>query len=54
MRSAIIGATTAVLCAFGYIAASFIGVRAGKAAELLGGLVLIALGLRILVTHLFE
>lgn len=50
----IIGATTAFLCAFGYLAASFVGVRAGKAAELLGGLVLIALGLRILVTHLFE
>ena len=48
-----IGATTAVLCTAGYMLGARVPGQLGKKAEILGGLVLIALGTRILITHLF-
>ena len=47
-----IGATTAVLCTAGYLLGSRVPERMGKMAEVLGGLVLIGLGVRILLEHL--
>ncbi|HEX8666771.1 MAG TPA: manganese efflux pump MntP family protein [Allosphingosinicella sp.] len=47
-----IGATTALLCTIGYALGSRVAGRLGKRAELLGGLVLIGLGIKILVEHL--
>lgn len=47
-----IGATTAVLCSAGYVLGSRVPEHWGKVAEIVGGLVLIGLGVRILVEHL--
>jgi putative Mn2+ efflux pump MntP len=47
-----IGATTAVLCTAGYVLGAHASEKAGKRAEVIGGLVLIAVGLKILVEHL--
>ena len=47
-----IGATTAVLCTIGYAIGSRVSATLGKRAELVGGLVLIVLGIKILVDHL--
>ena len=47
-----IGVTTAALCTVGYLLGSRVPKRTGKRAELFGGLVLIALGFKILVDHL--
>lgn len=49
---AVIGAVTAVLSGIGYWLGSRASPRLGKWAELLGGVVLIGLGVRILVEHL--
>jgi putative Mn2+ efflux pump MntP len=47
-----IGATTALLCTAGYLVGGRVPERLGKRAEFVGGLVLIALGLKILLEHL--
>ena len=47
-----IGATTALLCTLGYMAGAHASKRAGKGAEIFGGIILIALGAKILVEHL--
>lgn len=46
-----IGLVTAILCFFGALLGARIGVRIGKLAEIGGGVVLIALGARILAQH---
>lgn len=48
-----IGATTAILCSIGYMAGARASARAGKGAEIVGGAVLIAVGVKILVEHLW-
>ncbi|MES2698389.1 MAG: manganese efflux pump MntP family protein [Pseudomonadota bacterium] len=48
----IIAAVTAALCVPGYWFAAKIGLRFGKMAEMVGGVVLIGLGCKILVEHL--
>jgi putative Mn2+ efflux pump MntP len=48
-----IGATTAVICFIGYQIGGKVSLRVGKWAEALGGVILIALGSRILVQHVF-
>ena len=56
----VIGVTTGALCAIGYLTVLSIGARAARsawasrAAEIAGGIILIILGLRILITHLLE
>mgnify|MGYP004500130957 CR=1 FL=1 len=47
-----IGATTALLCTAGYWIGARVSGIAGKRAELLGGILLIAVGSKILVEHL--
>jgi putative Mn2+ efflux pump MntP len=47
----IIGAITAVLCVFGHRCGGAISDRAGTRAELIGGVVLIGLGVKILLEH---
>lgn len=49
----IIGATTAVICFVGYQIGAKVSPRVGKWAEVLGGAILIALGSRILIVHLY-
>ena len=53
LACAIIGATTALLSAGGVWLGSIAGARFGKPAELLGGAVLVALGVKIFVQHQF-
>ena len=48
----VIGATTGLICVFGYMVGSKVSPVAGKRAEVLGGLVLIGLGVKILIEHL--
>ena len=50
---AIIGAVTFVLSTVGGLAGAAAGARLGRRAEVLGGLVLIGLGVKILIEHLF-
>jgi len=50
---AIIGLTTAAFSATGLLIGKKVGARFHSAAELLGGVILIAIGLKILVEHLF-
>ena len=50
--SAIIGLVTATLCVAGMLAGGRIGARFGRRVEFLGGLILIAIGLKILAEHL--
>lgn len=47
-----IGTVTAACCALGYLAARRVGARFGSRLEVLGGLILIGLGVRVLVEHL--
>jgi manganese efflux pump family protein len=47
-----IGAVTALLCWAGTLAGAAVGARFGKHAEIAGGIVLIAIGAKILVEHL--
>lgn len=49
----IIGATTAVICFLGYQIGAKVSPRVGKWAEVLGGAILLALGSRILIEHLY-
>lgn len=51
--SIIIGVVTWGLCAVGLLAGDKLGQRFGKRMEILGGLILIGIGLRVLITHLF-
>jgi putative Mn2+ efflux pump MntP len=53
LACAVIGAVTAALCYAGVRIGAAGGARLGKAAEVAGGLLLIALGGKILVEHLF-
>lgn len=48
----VIGATTALLSFAGVLLGRRVGVRAGKHAEIIGGVLLLGLGLKILVEHL--
>jgi putative Mn2+ efflux pump MntP len=47
-----IGAVTAALTVVGMVLGGRIGVRLGKRVEILGGLILIGIGLKILISHL--
>jgi len=49
---ALIGGVTAVLTAAGYVAGNVLGRRVGSSLEVVGGLVLIAIGVKVLVEHL--
>lgn len=49
----IIGVVTLVLSAIGLNAGRFLGEKFGKRMEIFGGLILLAIGLRILYTHIF-
>lgn len=49
----VIGAITAALCVAGVLIGAASGARLGKIAEVIGGLVLIAIGTRVLIEHLF-
>lgn len=49
----VIGGVTAALCFAGVLIGAASGARLGKIAEILGGIVLIAIGAKILVEHLF-
>lgn len=48
----VIGATTSVICLFGYSLGAKVSPATGKGAEVVGGLVLIGLGIKILAEHL--
>lgn len=48
-----IGIVTLGLSLFGLLAGNRLGVKFGKRMEVLGGLILVGIGLRILMTHLF-
>ncbi len=48
----VIGGVTAVVCVVGYWFASRLGARLGRVAEAVGGVVLVALGVKILVDHI--
>lgn len=52
--SIIIGAVTFVLCFFGVIAGDYLGHLCEDKTEIAGGLVLIAVGVKILIEHLFQ
>jgi len=49
----LIGGVSAILSLLGLLLGNQLGVRFGKSMEILGGLILIAIGLRVLITHLF-
>jgi manganese efflux pump family protein len=51
--SLLIGIVTFGLSSFGLLAGSKLGERFGKRMEILGGVILIVIGLRVLVSHLF-
>ena len=51
--SIVIGVITLLLSLVGLLAGSRLGERFGKRMEVLGGLILVGIGLRILFTHLF-
>lgn len=48
----IIGVVTLILSGFGLLVGNRLGARFGKRMEILGGLILIGIGLRVLATHL--
>ena len=50
--SVVIGVVTAGLSTFGLFAGTQLGIKFGKRMEILGGLILIGIGLRILYTHI--
>jgi len=50
--AAMIGFATFVMATIGIMAGHYIGAKAGRAAEILGGLCLIAIGTKILIEHL--
>jgi putative Mn2+ efflux pump MntP len=49
----LIGGVSAVLSLLGLNLGNQLGLRFGKSMEILGGLILIAIGLRVVITHLF-
>ena len=49
----LIGGVSAVLSLIGLSLGNQLGLRFGKSMEILGGLILIAIGLRVVITHLF-
>jgi putative Mn2+ efflux pump MntP len=49
----LIGGVSAVLSLVGLLLGNQLGLRFGKSMEILGGIILIAIGLRVLITHLF-
>jgi len=51
--SILIGVITLVLSSFGLMAGDKLGKKFGKRMEILGGLILLGIGLRVLITHLF-
>ncbi|MCX6160085.1 MAG: manganese efflux pump MntP family protein [Ignavibacteriae bacterium] len=51
--SFVIGVVTAVICVAGVLIGNKLGAKFGKIMEIFGGAVLIAIGLKILITHLF-
>jgi putative Mn2+ efflux pump MntP len=53
LACAVIGATTAAACFGAVHLGGAVGTRLGRPAEMLGGVVLIALGIRIFVQHHF-
>jgi putative Mn2+ efflux pump MntP len=53
LPSTIIGLVTWGLSSVGLIAGDALGNKFGKRMEILGGLILIGIGIRILITHLF-
>ena len=51
--SVIIGVVTGLLSLIGVLVGNRLGIRFGKSMEIVGGIVLVAIGLRILIDHLF-
>jgi manganese efflux pump family protein len=49
----LIGVVSAALSLMGLLLGNQLGLRFGKSMEILGGLILIGIGLRVLITHLF-
>jgi putative Mn2+ efflux pump MntP len=49
----LIGAVSAALSLVGLLLGNQLGMRFGKSMEVLGGIILIGIGLRVLITHLF-
>lgn len=49
----VIGLVTAVLCFIGVRIGALVGARAGRAADVLGGLILIGIGLNTFISHQF-
>jgi manganese efflux pump family protein len=49
----LIGLVSAVLSLVGLLLGNQLGIRFGKSMEVVGGLILIGIGLRVLITHLF-
>ena len=49
----LIGGVSAVLSLLGLLLGNQLGLRFGKSMEILGGVLLIGIGLRVLITHLF-
>ena len=50
--SLLIGVTAFLITVIGFLIGRKVGEYVGKRAELIGGLILIVIGLRILITHL--
>ena len=48
----IIGVVTFSLSLFGLLVGNYLGNKFGKVTQILGGLILIGIGLRVLITHL--
>ena len=49
----LIGGVSAVLSLVGLLLGNQLGLRFGKSMEILGGIILLSIGLRVLITHLF-
>ncbi len=49
----LIGGVSAVLSLLGLLLGNQLGLRFGKSMEVIGGIILIGIGLRVLITHLF-
>ena len=52
-NSLIIGVTSFLLAVAGYLVGDRLGMRFGKRMEFVGGVILIAIGIKVLVSHLF-
>ena len=52
LASSVIGVTAFIVTAIGFLAGLKVGKIVGKRAEVFGGIVLIAIGIRILISHL--